>query len=111
MSKTLSKIQFKGGELALLERDEQGRVCHYSLDGVWMVDTEESWEIIEEVGTFDTEFEFRMLVARMPAVYLRTCEDCGGPVLVIVEDGGGVCRVCGIFVSDEEESKWTDFLF
>jgi hypothetical protein len=111
VSKTLSKIQFKGGEIALLEKDEQGRVCHYALDGVWMVDAEESWEIIEEIGTFNTEFEFRMLVARMPAVYLRDCGDCGGPVLVIVEDGGGLCRVCGMFVNDEEENKCSKLLF
>jgi hypothetical protein len=100
VTKRLSKVRFKGGELALRECDELGQVSYYALSGEWLGSAKGLCEIVEELGTFNSEFEFLLLLGRRPAVYTRTCDACGELVLMIVEDGGGACRNCGRYMDD-----------
>lgn len=102
MAKRLSRVRFKGGELALRECDELGQVSYYTLNGIWLGNINGLCEIIEELGTFNSEFELFLLLGQRPAVYAIVCKSCGQPVLVIVEDGGGTCRRCGVFITDDE---------
>lgn len=74
----------------LREGDELGRVSYYTLNGMWLGKLDGLCEIIEELGTFNSEFELRLLLRRRPAVYAMACEVCGGSVLVVVEEGGGL---------------------
>lgn len=103
MAKRLCKVRFRGRELALRESDELGEVGYYTLNGVWLGNIKGLCEIVEELGTFMSEFEFLLLLSKRPAVYVKVCEMCDQPVLVIVEEGGGSCHFCGFFISDNIE--------
>ena len=101
--KRLSKVRFRGGELALRESDEQGQSAYYTLNGMRLGSVKTLCEIVADLGTFNSEFEFLLLLNQRPAVYSIVCRGCGQSVLVVVEEGGGSCHICGFFIFDSVE--------
>jgi hypothetical protein len=103
VAKRLSKVRFNDGEFALRECDELGQVSYYTPNGMWLGNVKGLCMIVEDLGTFTSEFEFLLLLGRRPAIYTRACDACGEPVLMIVEDGGGTCRNCGRYMDDRAD--------